>query len=655
MTVTGQGAIPANTTVTAVTATTVTLSAAPTGTAANKSLDFGYITYAASGFNLKTYGLLVYLLNNNVKLKWVIRPGKTKDAVDFTVHASMIKPSSGSASVYDFASGPFVIFQQDTTGVAALVQTYNGAASTDDVKMYRTNAAVSVDVRYDYYINGGVWKPKAAILNDGGNAQVHTNYMVNANVPASNYTVVTTTNLVVNCFTFACEPHNDDATNSVVQSVTDFVNFGGNFLAECASVRTFENSTSGRYQSTSGILSENGGNSTPAYTNSDMAYFQINGFFGVGNVGGSLESWEVFQSTKNNFHYFSSELQNGKTYTNASASKATGTGNYGGMVFYLGGHSYDGSTDNDINGQRLFLNAFLIPTNPQGTLQSSAVMSCGGAGGNLTVHTGSSSGPSQSYPLIFTLYEDRAPAGFGAEDVQKGNTVTMTAPNTYQGGISAITTPSPYATTNYVVAIRPALGCFQTKYLTNSCTAILPVTMLTFTATRNSALVNLKWSTSSEANSLGFNIERLTGNGSWELVGYVASQAKDGNSAERLDYSFVDHNNFKGNTQYRIKHMDLDKNARYSEIRTVRSEDQKGGVLVYPNPSEGRVNISFDNASARRDLSVNDMSGRMVKQMKNITASSVSIDNLLPGIYVVRVLDLETGDMAVEKIVVNKR
>jgi hypothetical protein len=654
MTITGQGAIPSGATVIAVTPTTVTMSAAATANGSNKALDFGYITYSGADFNLKAYGLLVHLLNNNVKLKWVIKPGKAKDAVDFSVNASRVKPSAGTAQVYDFAAGPFVIFKDDTTGVAALVQSFNGSASTDDVKMYRTNAPVQVDVRYDYVLNNSVWKPKAAIMDDGGNAQIHEAYMVNAGVPTTNYSVETAPTLIFGCFTFASEPHNSNAPNNVIQSISDFVHFGGNFLAECAAARTYENSPLARFQSVNGFPDENGGaNSNPVLSNTDMAYFQINGYFGMEDEGGSLKSW-TNKSPKNGYHVHTSNTVNGDTYTNASVAKVVPAGNLGGMVFYLGSHSYDGTADYDINGQRLYLNAFLVPTNPQGTLQTAAVLNCGAAPNNLVVNVGSSQGAAQAYPLTFTLYQDNAPAGFGPEDVQKGNVVTMTGPNTYQGA-NVITTPSPTVATNYITAIRPALPCFQIRYLQAVCSPPLPVSLLTFTAMRNSSLVNLKWATGSESNSAGFNIERSLGNGSWEFIGYVPSRATNGYSSDRLDYAFVDQNNYKGVSQYRLRQMDLDNNGRYSEVRIVRGENEKGSILVYPNPSDGKINIVFDNSQAHRDISVNDMSGRTVRLIKNITTNSISIDNLAPGMYTVRVMNSETGDQAVEKVVVNKR
>ena len=662
MHVTGQGDIPAGATVIAVTATTVTLSTAPTGTQNNKSLDFGNIVYSGADFNLKAYGLLVHLLNNNVKLKWIIKPGKAKDANDFSVNAIQVRPSLGASANFDFAGGPFVIFQQDTTGVAALVQSFNGAASPDDVKMYKTMSPVSVDVRYDYVIQGVVWKPKAAILDDGGNAQIHESYMINAAVPVSNYSIEVNTTFITRCYTFASEPHNSNAPDAVIQGIRNFVLYGGNFLAECAAVRTYELSNLARFQSTNGFdnSNENGNPAIVNYTNTDLSYFQINGYFGIGDEGGSLQSWVIPQvpvnSPTNHFHYNTSGTDGGLNYTNASVSKLVPPSQLGGLVFYLGSHSYDGSNDYDINGQRMYLNAFLTPTDPQGSLNTSAITICGNP---LKVNIGSSAGPALAYPVSFTLYEDLAPAGYNAGDVQLGNAVTMTAPNTYLGGTSQITAPPipNNSFKNYIVAIRPANNCFQPKYVQSFCST-LPSSLISFSATRNSSSqVGLKWTTVSEQNSRGFDIERLLGNGNWENIGTVNSKAPGGNSNADLFYTYYDNNNFKGISQYRLKQIDLDNRSKISEIRIVRGEDQKSGsVFVYPNPSNGKVNVVFENnGSAIHDLSLNDMIGRTIKQWKGVTANSIQIDNLAPGVYSLRVVNRVTGDQTVEKIAVNKQ
>lgn len=184
----------------------------------------------------------------------------------------------------------------------------------------------------------------------------------------------------------------------------------------------------------------------------------------------------------------------------------------------------------------------------------------------------------------------------------------------------------------------------------------LPVSFAAFTATRSNNVVALKWTTTMESNNLGFEIQRLVGNVGWQTVSFVATQAAQGNSATDLIYTYSDLNQTKGISQYRIKQIDIDKRSKYSEIRAVRGDGQKGKTIVYPNPTnDGKVNIIFEDVNATRDVSVSDMSGRVVKQLKGITANNIMVDNLTAGIYTVRIVNNETSEQEVQKFVVNKR
>ena len=198
---------------------------------------------------------------------------------------------------------------------------------------------------------------------------------------------------------------------------------------------------------------------------------------------------------------------------------------------------------------------------------------------------------------------------------------------------------------------------FTISYNPGVCTQIiLPVSFRSFTALRNNSAVALKWTTASESNNLGFEIQRLIGNSGWQKVAFVATQAQAGSSNSLLSYQYNDINNTKGISQYRIRQVDLDSRSRLSEIRAVRGEGQPGKTIVYPNPSnDGRVTVVFEDRNATRDISVMDMSGRIVKQLKGITNNNIQIDNLTPGIYSLRVVVVETGAQVVEKVVVNKR
>ena len=67
------------------------------------------------------------------------------------------------------------------------------------------------------------------------------------------------------------------------------------------------------------------------------------------------------------------------------------------------------------------------------------------------------------------------------------------------------------------------------------------------------------------------------------------------------------------------------------------------------------VNVLFEEIYGLRDISLMDMSGRIVKQWKGSSDNSIQIDNLLPGMYSLRVVDRETGKQSVDKILINGR
>jgi hypothetical protein len=88
-------------------------------------------------FNLKAYGLAVYLLNKKVPLRWVIRSGKAKDEADFTALAARVVPRSAADAAVPraFRAGPLLVLPRDTAGVRALAVAYNAAQSTG-VQLY---------------------------------------------------------------------------------------------------------------------------------------------------------------------------------------------------------------------------------------------------------------------------------------------------------------------------------------------------------------------------------------------------------------------------------------------------------------------------------------------------------------------------------------
>lgn len=207
------------------------------------------------------------------------------------------------------------------------------------------------------------------------------------------------------------------------------------------------------------------------------------------------------------------------------------------------------------------------------------------------------------------------------------------------------------------ITAREFLNTLSSPVVEEACATpgTLPVSLQSFTAVRNNSTVMLRWETVSEENSRGFYIERNIGD-KWQTMGYVASKAINGNSNTLLTYDYNDINNSKGMTQYRLRQIDIDGKYAYSQVRAVRASGQKGKTIIYPNPSsDGKVNVVFEDKEVIRDITLVDMNGRVVKQWQNVRNNTLKIENLVTGIYTVRILNKETGEQIVEKFVIQNR
>ena len=328
-------------------------------------------------FNIKAYGLLATLLDNHIALYWAIRAGKAKDDTDFSAMAIQVFPTTTAASLLQFRAGPFIAQPTDTVGLDSLVTAFNAANPTHKVNVYQLTQATWVDIRYN--LTG---RPRAAILNDGGNANIHLRYMKVASMPSANYEQLSTGAHLTDpdtCFTFASEPHNDSNNIAVIDSIHSFVRLGGNFLAQCAAIPTYENSSAGGFMTTTGILNFAGlgvGRSlggTTVYKHPDLAFTQYQGIFDPSQMAGScgyfcLKPGSTFINN-GDMHDQHNTVGARDTIYQAASKIDTGAGH---MVFYTGSHNYSDTVigtnppepydQNHINGLRAYFNAMFIPS-----------------------------------------------------------------------------------------------------------------------------------------------------------------------------------------------------------------------------------------------------------------------------------------------------
>jgi hypothetical protein len=200
----------------------------------------------------------------------------------------------------------------------------------------------------------------------------------------------------------------------------------------------------------------------------------------------------------------------------------------------------------------------------------------------------------------------------------------------------------------------PYMGCDEN-------TAIpLPVKLISFTANVESTDVLVRWTTASEQNNQGFEIERSVDGKLFEQVGFVKGA---GNSNQTISYSLLDNEAFaKTNANilyYRLKQVDVDGNESYSNIVMVTSNTENtNGLSVYPNPFTTDYAISLTaTTDAKATVELFNVQGKQVNvQSKEITKGFnviqvTNIEALQNGIYFVKVT--VNGETQVMKLVKN--
>lgn len=180
------------------------------------------------------------------------------------------------------------------------------------------------------------------------------------------------------------------------------------------------------------------------------------------------------------------------------------------------------------------------------------------------------------------------------------------------------------------------------------CGAPLPVTLLSFDVLKNGNAAELVWTTASEQNNKGFNIERSTDGNSWETIGYIPSRAEGGNSTFTLDYAYTDHAPVAGRNLYRLKQTDFDGRYAYSLIRTIWFE-LESKINIYPNPAQTYIEIS--GLAGNETINMYDITGRLIKEQKSSgSGMHIAIGDLNEGVYYISVTD-DRGSVFSAKVV----
>jgi hypothetical protein len=180
--------------------------------------------------------------------------------------------------------------------------------------------------------------------------------------------------------------------------------------------------------------------------------------------------------------------------------------------------------------------------------------------------------------------------------------------------------------------------------------SIIPVELTDFVVNTDRNNVSLKWSTATETNNSGFQIERkANGTNEWTKVEFIHGR---GTTTERNNYSFVDQGLNVGKYSYRLKQIDLDGTSEYSPIVDVDVNAPNEYTLYqnYPNPFNPSTTIEYSiPEKADVTISVYTAIGELVTTLVNgsieagYQKASFNAANLTSGTYIYQIKAVGNG------------
>jgi hypothetical protein len=158
----------------------------------------------------------------------------------------------------------------------------------------------------------------------------------------------------------------------------------------------------------------------------------------------------------------------------------------------------------------------------------------------------------------------------------------------------------------------------QDVYYSYITSGIVPVELTSFSASASADVVTLDWTTATELNNRGFNIERSSEKNEWRTIGFIEGK---GTTSEPQHYLYSDRlSDVKSNKlYYRLKQIDNDGTYKYSNIVEVGIAPSSFTLSQnYPNPFNPSTKIKYSiPQSSKVVVKVFDMLGKEVTTLVN--------------------------------------
>lgn len=170
--------------------------------------------------------------------------------------------------------------------------------------------------------------------------------------------------------------------------------------------------------------------------------------------------------------------------------------------------------------------------------------------------------------------------------------------------------------------------------------SVVPVELTSLSASVSESNIVLNWTTATEINNQGFEIQKSNDKKNWKVSGFVEG---NGSSTNMHQYSYVDANPTNGRNYYRIKQVDY--NGTFEIYGPVHADfmgvSEYALMQNYPNPFNPSTQINFAvPEKSFVTLKVYDILGKEIATLVNSEMdagyhkAAFNAENLASGIYI---------------------
>ena len=285
-------------------------------------------------FNLKAYGLVNELLQNEIPVKWIIKAGKTRTSlgsIDLNTNVTRVYPDTAALGTIGIRGGAFIVDSAYADTALSVIKNFGNS-----VVVFRLNNTTNMDVRYTLS-----HKPRILLLNSTGYDTIAVKYLVEAGISPASYHLQLPAGTAFNpagSWSLISESHLTTTDTSKLNPILRYsVGKGANLMLSCSTIGSTENSTF--TMTTGGFDSDTLGLSAVQYLHADLPISQFSGPMMSPNGEYKLFKPKVGSFMRANT-YEVMRGSNGANYYAIAGMKMRPNNLAGGNLFYLSGHDH---------------------------------------------------------------------------------------------------------------------------------------------------------------------------------------------------------------------------------------------------------------------------------------------------------------------------